>query len=110
MPVLHSRKHPTYVEGCYGCRLASIQVAVKEEAKVTAIKDKQLSKDLDAYKRLRHNGLQPRSIDGSHRAEAEVTSQLDFTLGRVIPKNEYSRVQEGMAMAKEMNMSMVSPD
>lgn len=33
-------------------------------------KDRQLAKDRDAYKRLRNEGLQPRSVDGSHRVEA----------------------------------------
>lgn len=33
-------------------------------------RDEQLTKDRDAYKRLRSDGLQPRNIDGSHRIEA----------------------------------------
>ncbi len=32
-------------------------------------KDRQLAKDRDAYKRLRNEGLQPRSVDGSHYVE-----------------------------------------
>ena len=32
-------------------------------------RDRQLAKDRDAYKRLRDEGLQPRSVDGSHRVE-----------------------------------------
>jgi hypothetical protein len=38
-------------------------------------KDRQLTKDRDAYKRLRNQGLQPRTVDGSHRVEATAKTE-----------------------------------
>jgi len=46
-------------------------------------KDKVLEKDLDAYKRLRQEGLQPKSIDGSAEVEkrANYKWQVETGLG-----------------------------
>ena len=38
-------------------------------------KDRQLSKDRDAYKRLRQNGTQPKRVDGSAKVEATANTQ-----------------------------------
>lgn len=39
-------------------------------------------KDMPAYKRLRQQGLQPRSVDGSHRLEATAKTEAQVE-GRV---------------------------
>lgn len=103
----HRDFHPTYTEGCFGCKVLSVNVGAGalevRGADVRSIdaKDKTLAKDLDAYKRLRHDGLQPKTIDGSHNVESRVNSQFDIDLGHVVPKAEESRVREGMDWAKE---------
>ena len=38
-------------------------------------KDAQLTKDRDAYKRLRTNGLQPKRVDGSYEVEARAKTE-----------------------------------
>jgi hypothetical protein len=49
-------------------------------------RDEQLTKDRDAYKRLRQNGLQPKGLDGSHyvetmaRTEAQVEGRPEGDL------------------------------
>ncbi len=44
------------------------------------MREKQLQKDRDAYRRLRENGVQPRMIDGSARAEAEANTTAEVEL------------------------------
>lgn len=40
-------------------------------------RDRQLTRDRDAYKRLRMEGLQPRSVDGSHKVEATASTPAE---------------------------------
>lgn len=101
----HREVHPTDVEGCFGCKVASIQVAPSALGSTQAIvsrqRDDALDKDLDAYKRLRKNGLQPKAIDGSAALEkSDIRSQFDIDLGHVVPKSEESRVREGFEMVR----------
>lgn len=107
----HREVHPIYVEGCFGCKVQTVGVAASAmENRGAAVreadaKDKALSKDLDSYKRLRANGLQPKNIDGSAALESsDMRSQFDIDLGRIVPKSEESRVREGFEMAKEMGL------
>lgn len=90
--IKHRETHPTLdVDGCFGCKIANLSVAAsatpsrKDGARAATInqKDKTLEKDLDAYKRLRQEGLQPQAIDGSARAEqrAEYKWQIESGLG-----------------------------
>ena len=45
-----------------------------------------LEKDLDAYKRLRQEGLQPQAIDGSAAAESRAEHSWQVETGLGIPK------------------------
>lgn len=88
----HRETHPNLdVEGCFGCKVAGLSVAASATptrrggARAATInqKDKVLEKDLDAYKRLRQEGLQPKAIDGSAQVEkrAEYKWQVETGLG-----------------------------
>lgn len=90
--MIHRRVHPNLdAEGCFGCKVAGLSIAASAtpsrkggaRAAVINSKDKQLEKDLDAYKRLRQEGLQPQAIDGSAQAEkrAEHKWQIETGLG-----------------------------
>jgi len=74
----HREKHPTLdVEGCFACRISHVRVsgaAMPTRQNVSSMngKEKQLDKDLDAYKRIRRSGGQPETIDGSARMEKTV--------------------------------------
>lgn len=52
-------------------------------------KEAEWSRDGDAYKRLRHEGLQPPKIDGSHNLErdAKVPEQIEFGSTRIKPSS-----------------------
>jgi hypothetical protein len=69
--IKHQETHPNLdVEGCFGCKVAGLSIAASatptrrdgRRAATINHKDKVLEKDLDAYKRLRQEGLQPKAI------------------------------------------------
>lgn len=70
--MIHHRTHPTPVEGCWACKVSSIQVGAsatptrRPRAVEVADTEKRWHKDIAAYKSMRAQGLQPPRIDGSH--------------------------------------------
>lgn len=90
--IKHQETHPGLdVEGCFGCKIAGLSIASSAtptrrggaRAQIINEKDKKLDKDLDAYKRLRQEGLQPKNIDGSAEVEkrAEYKWQVETGMG-----------------------------
>lgn len=90
--IKHQETHPTLdVESCFGCKIAGLSVAASATptrrggARAATInhKDKVLEKDLDAYRRLRNEGMQPKAIDGSAEVEkrANYKWQVETGLG-----------------------------
>lgn len=110
----HREFHPVPVDSCFGCKVLSIGISAEalpnRKGPIAAInhKDKVLSDDLAAYKRLRRDGLQPKQIDGSAIVEARANSQFDIDLGHVVPKAQERRVREGFEFAK--SIQVVTPD
>lgn len=93
--IKHRETHPNLdVDGCFGCRIAGLAIAASATptrrggARAATInqKDKMLEKDLDAYKRLRQEGLQPQAIDGSAAAESRAEHSWQIETGLGIPK------------------------
>jgi len=77
----HRETHPNLdVEGCFGCRVSLVHVGPNSTTtrgaavSQTEQKARGWDKDMPAYRRLRKQGYQPRSIDGSARLEATATS------------------------------------
>lgn len=78
----HRETHPNLdVEGCFGCRVAGVSFGANSTttrgARVESINKtaKNWDKDMPAYKRLRQNGLQPRTIDGAAEVEKRATEK-----------------------------------
>ncbi len=78
----HRETHPYLdVEGCFGCRVAGVQIGPNstttrgESVSHINQREKNWSKDMPAYKRLRAEGLQPKTIDGCHAVEQLATSR-----------------------------------
>jgi hypothetical protein len=71
----HAETHPTLdVEGCFACRISHVRMSgvampTRHNVQHLNTKEKQLDKDLDAYKRIRKTGGQPTKIDGSAKLE-----------------------------------------
>ncbi len=72
----HAEVHPTLnVEGCFGCKVAGVRMGMNTTTTRGAsvgeanAREKRWNADMPAYKRLRQQGLQPRSVDGASFVE-----------------------------------------
>lgn len=88
--MLHQRTHPNLnVEGCFACKVAGVTFGAaamptrKPYEHRTIEKERQLDRDLDAYHRLRLDGVQPGKIDGSARVEAKAEEVYQVETGLV---------------------------
>jgi hypothetical protein len=73
----HWEAHPTYVEGCFGCKGMSLQMNSGDAKR--DIPDKKWNAELDAYRDARAQGIQPAGTTMRHVEEAHKASE---TLGR----------------------------
>ena len=80
----------THAEACYPCRLKSVTMAPSAmgtrfpTAERAAIKDPILDKDLEAYKRLRKQGEQPKHVGGSAHFEKHANESFEIEMGMII--------------------------
>ena len=88
--IKHQEKHPNLdVEGCFGCKVSGISFGANESttrgAQVAATNQtaKNWEKDMPAYKRLRADGLQPKSIDGAAALESKAKEAWQVQTGFV---------------------------
>ena len=86
----HRETHPNLdVEGCFGCRVSGIRMGMNTTTtrgqQVAAINqtEKNWNKDMPAYKRLRKDGLQPKSIDGAADLEKKAKHEWQVETGIV---------------------------
>jgi hypothetical protein len=88
--IKHQETHPNLdVDGCFGCKIAGIAISSAAMPGRKAYShginetEKRWHKDMDAYKRLRKDGLQPKRIDGSHEVEAKAVEKYQVETGLV---------------------------
>jgi hypothetical protein len=85
------------VVGCFGCKLEGFTIAPSAmgtrhpNAARAALKDPQLDKDREAYRRLRRNGEQPKHVGGSAYIEATASESCEITTGRIITNDKDRR-------------------
>ncbi len=88
--MIHQQTHPNLdVEGCFACRVSGIRMGMNTTTtrgqNVESINrtERNWQKDMPAYKRLRKEGLQPKSIDGAAAVEkkAEHKWQVETGIG-----------------------------
>lgn len=84
----HRETHPNLdVEGCFGCRVSGVRMGMNTTTtrgqQVAAINqtEKNWNKDMPAYKRLRKEGLQPKSIDGAAALESKAKHEWQVETG-----------------------------
>lgn len=57
---LHQRtKHPEFVEGCFGCKIATLELGTGDAGRPESMPQKKWTKELDAYAAARKQGIQP---------------------------------------------------
>lgn len=86
---------------CFRHKLKTIQFNGAGKSRKT-LREAQLAKDLPAYQRLRNNGLQPIGTKGAAEMEKRATSQVEIEMGHLFDKKVLPRVEEGMALSREM--------
>ena len=90
MRVTHLKENGQCIDGCFGCKLEGFTVAPSAMgtrhpgAARAAVKDPQLDKDREAYRRLRRNGEQPKHVGGSAYIEATANESCEITTGMII--------------------------
>ena len=67
--------------------------------------DKRWEKDMPAYRRLRHDGLQPPRIDDCAALESRAKDQFEIEMGKLVPDPVRDRVKEGLAITKELEVT-----
>lgn len=108
----HLERHPQPVDGCFGCKILSVQVAPSATpsrnrgAEVVRINEKESGWDVDlpAYKRLRKQGLQPKSIDGCAQLEKHAETKHELEMGHLFPKERIGAIKEDLAKARDMGL------
>jgi len=99
----------------FACKLKTIQFGNVEPPAERAI-EKRMDKDLPAYQRMRYQGLQPPRTKGAAELEARAHSQIEIDLGKLIEpkllKRSQGAIDDGMAIAKQINsdMALTDPD
>jgi hypothetical protein len=86
----HQETHPNLdVEGCFACKITGVSMSSactpnrRSEAHSINRKESRWDKDMDAYKRLRRDGLQPAKIDGSAEVEKKAETRFQVESGLV---------------------------
>lgn len=74
---------------CYGCKLATIAFNPTEH--FFSKKDRQWDTDIEAYRRLRKNGVQPKGIDGSAEIERKAGTVHEVESGQVLSTRKQRR-------------------
>jgi hypothetical protein len=88
--MIHANTHPTLdVQGCFACKVSGVSLGMSEKMSSEKQRESTLSKDLDAYKRLRMNGQQPKQIDGAAKVEARATDGWQVETGILPNKSHY---------------------
>lgn len=65
--------HPEFVEGCFGCKIGTIQLSPGDASSNKLMSTKKHNAELEAYRQARKQGIQPagttmKKIQEAHRA------------------------------------------
>jgi len=76
------REHPEYVEGCFGCKIGTLQTNAGDAMGAKSMSNKKRDGELQAYRDARSQGIQPggtsmKSIVEAHRASETLGSAYD---------------------------------
>jgi hypothetical protein len=88
--MIHRKTHPNLdVDGCFGCRVSNVTfgaecMPTRKPQEIGYIqKERQWDSDMDAYKRLKNDGVQPERIDGCAKIEARAEEKYQVEMGLV---------------------------
>ena len=59
MSLRQRTKHPEFVEGCFGCKIATLELGTGDAGRPESMSQKKWNKELNLYKSARDQGIQP---------------------------------------------------
>jgi hypothetical protein len=59
MTLHQERTHPEFVEGCFGCKLGTLEMGTGDANSKRTMSSKKWDGELAAYKKAREQGIQP---------------------------------------------------
>lgn len=77
MGLHQERIHPEYIEGCFGCKVQSLELSAGDATR--DISDKKWQHKLANYKKARADGIQP---GGTSEAHVEAAYKASEVLGK----------------------------
>jgi hypothetical protein len=87
---LHQRtKHPEYVEGCFGCKISTLELSPGDAAKPAS--QKSLDSRLAFYRQAKADGIQP---NGTHPVQVEAAYKASETLGKAYDGGTMTRADK----------------
>ena len=100
--MIHKRKHPEYVEGCYGCKLTTVTLFDVETGDMRGTTKyrssaRKIQRDAEAYAGARKAGLRPEAstVEAVEKAERQAESEE-----RALKKLGADSVEQVMANAE----------
>ena len=92
-------KHDCPGETCWYCKVASVSFSASSmptrnnSVAETNRAEKQLTKDRDAFKAMREQGIQPARLKGAADLQDHATTKSEIATGRILPKKLASKVE-----------------
>ena len=76
--------HPEYVEGCFGCKIGTLQTSTGDANSMKAMATKKWDGELQSYRDARAQGIQP---GGTSKKAVEASLKASETLGKAYDGN-----------------------
>ena len=77
---LHRRTtHPEFVEGCFGCKVSTLQINPGDAAHTKPVSNKKWDAELNAYANARAQGIQP---DGTSMVKIQAALKASDNMGK----------------------------
>lgn len=115
MSLHRKRVHPTPVEGCFGCKLSTLQIGRRThgQERQTEFQRQWAAEfhngDREAYRRLRADGLQPPTIRGSAHLERHAETAFEVESGGVFPEADRKKMTAALKVAADGGFDPLRP-
>lgn len=76
MSLHRERTHPEFVEGCFGCKVGTLELSPGDASSNKLMSSKKFNSELEAYKAARAQGIQPAGTTMTKIQEAHRASEV----------------------------------
>jgi hypothetical protein len=82
---LHQRQtHPEYIEGCFGCKVTTLELGVGDSNSKVEMSTSKWDAELNAYRNARAQGIQP---TGTSMAKVQEAVRISDKVGKAFDGN-----------------------